>query len=48
MTGATSGEGIAYPSGATEFTPVFGGIFDISHLTAFTVKPSNGLHIGRV
>jgi hypothetical protein len=26
MTGATSGEGIAYPSGATEFTPVFGGI----------------------
>jgi hypothetical protein len=24
-TGATNGEGTAYPSGATEFTPVFGG-----------------------
>ena len=25
-TGATSGEGTAYPSGATEFTPVFSGV----------------------
>ena len=25
-TGATSGEGNAYPSGAPEFTPVFGGV----------------------
>ena len=26
MTGATSGAGTAYPSGAPEFTPVFSGI----------------------
>jgi len=26
MTGVTNEEGTAYPSGATEFTPVFGGV----------------------